>query len=359
MSACLDDARIQAVADGEATPIEVAHGEGCVTCRTRVADARAAVHDFAHGMSNVNLPSMLAARVNAAVARPAAERSGATTLLRRPPQRPAWLFAGGAAAAVAVIAIVFVLLPSVDPETRLSAAEILDRSMQTLTVQGTERLRYELSIEAPAAATAESGTFVIEQLIDHQTGRWRFSRFAPDGTVLNGIAENPSTNTREAIIRFDGRTYHFHFDIADDQRLPLWDLQRRYAETMIRMVQASGAQVVTTEQGPDGERYVMDLPAADHPPAPAPFDLDLARVVVDSSDFHIIEFSAAGTVMGERVSVGYRLNTRTILGGRLPDTEFTFGPPDPESIELRGEGTRELPHDLLSLLLREIARGRR
>lgn len=354
MSACLNDARIQAVADREATTDELAHVDGCATCRARVSETRAAEHAFARGMEDVSVPPLLGARVNAAVAR-AAGRSGATTLRTERPQRPRWLMAGVAAAA-AVLVLVFVLFPSFDPATRLSASEILDRSLQTLSVHGTERLRYELTVDAPIA-TAESGTFVIEQLIDHQTGRWRFARFAPDGTLLNGIAENPGAHLREAVLTADGQAYRFHFEIAPEERVALWDVQRRCAEAMIRLVQSSTTHVVSTEQGPDGERYVVDLPAAERPAAAAPLDLTGARVVVDASDFHIVEFTASGIVMGEAVSIGYKLAQRDLLGGVLADAEFGF-PARSGEIALTGAGSREVPRDFMSLLLKEIAQHR-
>jgi hypothetical protein len=354
MSTCLDDARVQIVADGEATAAELNHLAGCAPCRARVDAARGAVANFAHAMSGVSVPPMLGSRVTAAVSRAAAERAGATTLRTSTRARPAWLVAGGVAAA-AVIAIVFIVWPAVDSGTRVNAAEILNRSLQTLAVEGTELLKYELSIDAPGTAVADTGTFVIEQLIDHESGRWRFSRFAPDGTLLNGIAEDPTNHARDAVMRLEGQTFRFHFAVAADQRVPLWDLQRRYAEMMIRLVQASGARVVTTEQGADGMRYVVDLPATERPAVPAPFDLHQARVVIDASDYHVVEFTAAGAVMGEPVSIGYRLIQRSVWGSAPAGADFTLGPRDADAIELQGDGTRELPRDFLTLLLRQLA----
>jgi hypothetical protein len=356
MSACLNDARIQAVADGEATSAEIDHADGCANCTRRVAEAREASTAFAHGMHSITVPPLLGARVNAAVARSETGR-GATTLRPTAAGRPRWL-AASVAAAAAVLALVFVLFPSFDSSTRLSAAEILDRSLQSLSVEGTERLRYQLSVQAPSTSI-ETGTFVIEQLIDHQTGRWRFARFAPDGTLLNGIAENPAAGTRDAVMTLDGQTYRFHFEIAADQTVALWSLQRRYAESMIRLVQASGTHVVTSDLGPDGDRYVVEMPATTPPDGPLPFSLDRARVVVDASDYHVVEFNAAGVLMGERASIGYELIQRDILGGHQPDSEFSFPESAAGAIEFRGQGTNQPPRDFLSLLLRQLTARQR
>ncbi len=351
---CLNDARLQAAAEGEATPAERDHLRACGACSARLADAHAAVAEFAHQMSELAVPPMLGARVAAAVGRASADRRGATTLRdsgRAVPRRT-WLFAGAALAAT-IVAIVFVLLPSVDPRTTLSAAEILDRSLQTLTRQGVESLEYELSIVAPSALPDETGTYRIEQLIDHDSGRWRFARYAPDGTVLNGISENPATGIREALMRVDGRTVRFHFTIPPDQRVRLWDLQRRYAESLIRLMQASAGQVVTEQGTGDQKQYVVELPATPEVATSAIFDLNHARMVVDGTDFHVVEFSAAGAAMGEPLSIGYRLIQRVVAASGVQASEFDL-PRDPNAIELSGEGTSHVPSDVFMLLLRSL-----
>jgi hypothetical protein len=314
-------------------------------------------------MSELPVPPMLGARVAAAAARgrESGDRRGATTLrsVPRVVPRRAWVVAGGAVAAV-MIAGVFVLFPSVDPSARLNAAEILDRSLQTLTRQGVEALEYELSIEGPSAWSGESGTFRIEQLIDHESGRWRFARFAPDGTLLNGISEDPSSGTREIVMRVDGRTVRFRFTIPADQRVRLWDLQRRSAETMIRLVQASAGHIVTEQVDGERKQYVVELPETPqnregaHAELAAIFDLSRARIVVDATDFHIVEFFVAAVAMGERVSVGFRLIERVVAASLAPPSAFEL-PRDPAAIELAGEGTSHVPHDVFMLLLRGAA----
>jgi hypothetical protein len=357
MSNCLNDARVQAVADGEGTPIEQDHVRSCEACRERVDAARSGVDDFGRMMSAVRVPDSLGPRVTAAL------RGGATTL--RPTSRgrwgpalagspPVWVFAGGV---VAAAILVFVLLPSVDSVTTLNAAEILDRSLRTLSPQGTELLEYELRIEAPSSVAVESGTYRIEQVIDHDAGRWRLSRFTPDGTLLNGIREDPAAAVRESVVRVDGREYRFRFTINPDQQVRLWQLQRRYAEAMIRLVQASAGQAVTVLDDGGRQRYLVEL--AEARGGGAPWDLTRARVVVDGVDFHIVEFSAAGAIMGESIAVDFRLRKRDVRpSSQVAPSEFELPRDDPAAIELQGEGTAHPPRDLLAVLLREVAQRR-
>lgn len=358
MTNCLNDARLQAVADGEGTTSENEHVRSCDACGARVADTRAALRDFGRGLSELAVPERLRSRVLAATNPASTLRSGATTLRAAPSvrPRPAWVLAGGAVAA-GVIGLLFVVLPSVDSGTRLNAAEILGRSLQTLEGQGIERLEYELSLDIPGVSI-ERGTYRIEQLIDHGTGRWRFARFSPDGTLLNGVTENPATGIREALIALDGRAFRFRFVVPPGEQVQLWTLQRRYAESMIRLVQASASQVVTQQDDGDLERYVVQLPA---PAASLPestsalFDLVRARVVVDAADFHIVEFSAGGTLMGEPLSIGYRLLER-VVAKDASGLDFELPRDDREVIELQSEGTRHVPGDILTLLLHEVVR---
>ena len=355
MSNHLSDARLQAVADGEAAESERDHVGICADCRARVAERVRELSGFRAGIEAVAVPPQLAARVSAAVARAdrTGEPAGATTLREhvRWHPRATWLFAGGAVAA-AVVAIVFVLQPSIDRSARLNAAEILDKSLQTLSGTGTETLEYELTLNAPGTFQVQPGTYRIEQRIDHDGGRWLFGKYDADGTLLAGIAEDPAAGTRDAVVRDSGQVYRFHFTLAAGARMPLWDVQRRYAETMIRLVRASGARVVSTEGEGADRRYVIELPQdAARPPSPF-IDVANARVVIDANDYHVIEFAAAGSAVGEQVSVGYRLVNRA---AQASTDDFVL-PHVAGEIALSGEGTAAIPRDVLGLLLREVGR---
>jgi hypothetical protein len=357
MSQCLNDERLQAVMDDEAHEDELEHVRSCRRCASEVAARRQAVEDFGREMSRVTVPSRLGSQVAAALAS-AADRGGATTLRRHTPSaRPVrtWLFAAGAATA-AVIVLVFVLFPSIDRGTRLNAAAILKRSIETLSRQGVEALRYDLTVVAPRSFPIETGTYRIEQLIDHETGRWRMARFAPDGTLLNGISEDPSARTREVFLRDSGRTFRFRLALAERDSLHLWNVQRRVAESMIRLVQAAAGHVITEQGSGDQRRYVVELPEAVSDGNAHLFDLTRARVVVDASDFHIVEFTASGSVMGEPLSIGFHLDSWLVGASITPDSVFSLPPADASTIELVGSATIDPARDLVAALLREVAR---
>jgi hypothetical protein len=342
---CLNEARIQAVADGEGIASEVDHVRTCSACQSRVSETEADLRDFAREMAAMSVPAM---------PRP---RAGATALRAQPPARtprPAWIVAGAAVAAM--IVALFIVFPSIDSRTRLNAAEILNRSLATLSGSGVELLKYELSVEGMRMAPAENGTFLIEQLVDHEHGRWRFARFAADGTLLSGLAEDPGARRREAVIRDGDRSYRFSFAIEKGEELPLWDLQRRYAEALIRVIQATPVQLGTS-QGVDGSQYVIELPEAAATSGSPLFDLNRARIVIDADDFHIVELSAAGSAAREPVAVNYRLIERSVWGSQPPGVDFAL-PVDDGAIVLQGDATPHVAADVMSLLLREVAARR-
>src|SRR5919109_1997968 len=196
---CLNESSIQAVADGEATATEVEHVQSCEMCRRRVNETRHEMREFAREMSAVSTPRLKLRRGGSTTLRPDAVR----------PRKPAWIFVGVASAAV--ILALFVVFPAIDQRGRLNASEILNRSLATLSGDGVELLKYHLTIDAPRMAPAETGEAVIEQLIDHESGRWRFTRFAADGSLLSGIAEDPAAAAREVFIREGGRSFRLSF----------------------------------------------------------------------------------------------------------------------------------------------------
>lgn len=363
MSNCLNDARLQAVAADEGTPLEQEHVRTYEACRARVADARAAVAEFGRMMSSIEPSQALGARTAAAVARAGSRRAGATTLRAAPRTRRAhraWVFAAAGGVAAAAI-IFFVLLPSVDSVTTLSAAEILDRSLQTLTPQGTELLEYDLSLKLPGESRLGDGTFRIEQVIDHDGGRWRFARFAADGTMLNGISEDPTAGIRAVMVRVDGRTYRFRFDVAAGQPVPVGAMQRRSADAMIRLVQASAhrAEAAPLTKTPDEKRFVIEFDGPRLTNVPAMGDLTRARLVIEAADSHIVEAALAGVSLGEAVALDCRLIRREVRPtSQVPPADFERPRDDPAAIELHGRGTAHPPDDRLVMLLREIAQRR-
>jgi hypothetical protein len=360
MSKCLNEARIRAAADGEATEIERRHVDGCAECRARVTTADRALDEFGAMASRVEVPSHLARRVERALS-PDHPRVGATTLRDLPGSR--WgsrLWATAGLAAAAVLAIVF-LLPPLDAPRTLSAAQILDRSLQTMTpASGTELREFDLDLQLPRVAANHVGTYRIEQLVDHDApGRYRLVRYSPDGTILDAISEEPAEARRTAVVRLDGRTFVFRFTIDPGQPLGLRKLERDHVEAVIRLLQAAAGQTVTEVDTDHGRRYVVELPQVAESGASGFWELSRAQVVVDAADFQILELTASGSYMSDPFSVSFKLRRRSVRPSTdVPADQFQI-PFDADAIVIEGPGTLDVGHDLLTSALRELARSRR
>jgi hypothetical protein len=359
MSKCLDEARIRAAADGEATEIERRHVEGCADCSARVAVAGRAFHEFGAMASRVEPPSNLSTRVERALASDH-PRAGATTLRDVPSGR--WggrLWATAGVVAAAVLAVVF-FLPPLDAPRTLSAAQILDRSLRTMTAaEGTELREFDLELQLPRIAAQYAGTYRIERLVDHTTpGRYRFVRYAPDGTVLDAISEEPAAGRRMAVVRLDGQTFAFRFAVDPGQSLALPELERDHVEATIRILQAAAGQTVSEVEAPGGRQYIVELPQVAEAGASGFWELSRARVVVDAADFQMRELTAAGSYMSEPFSVSFHLRRRTVRpSAEVPPDQFQI-PLDRDAIVIDAPGTGDVGHDVLAAALRELARSR-
>jgi hexokinase len=81
--------------------------------------------------------------------------------------------------------------------------------------------------------------------------------------------------------------------------------------------------------------------------------------VIDATDYQILELSAAGSYLGETVSVAFRLrNRQTWSSAEGPPSQFEL-PAVPNAITLDGVSTDDFGRDLLTSALRELARSRR
>jgi hypothetical protein len=97
------------------------------------------------------------------------------------------------------------------------------------------------------------------------------------------------------------------------------------------------------------------LPATE--PGGNPFyDLTRAHVVVDASDYHVIELSAAGVAMGEPVAIGFRLLERSVWQTAPSTADFRLPLEGSHSIVLTGAGSKAPPQDLFAALLTELSR---
>jgi hypothetical protein len=356
MSKCLDESRIRAVADDEATASEVQHVEGCDACRVRVDEARRAANELTTMTSQIALPP--AAKENIARAIVNHRVQGATTLrTARATSRPARLWMSAGAVAAAAILVV-VLLPPIDAPRDLSAAEVLDRSVQTLSAaNGTELREFDLELRLPTFLEGRSGKFRIEQLVDHDApGRYRVARFAEDGTLLDALSEDPVAGRRVALVHVDGQPFTFGFAIDRAHAAAMRDLERHHVAALLRVLQTmAGENVREVGRGP-GKRYIVEIPSVADARAGGLWEIDRARVVIRATDFQVLELSAAGSYMGQDVGLDFRLHRVTHrTSASVPAAEFEL-PVVPGAIAIEGQATSDVARDILTTALRELGR---
>jgi hypothetical protein len=290
---CLDDQAVQAVADGEGGDAARQHAASCDRCARLVETRRREIAMLtALGDAGADVPVPLEARLRRALA--ATHITGATSLRAVP--EPGWRFAriGGALGAGAVVAlVVFALLPRFGAPTGLSAAEVLDRSLQTMaSASGVERLEYELVLAGWA-----TGDHRIVHVIDHgNPARYHLSRLAPDGSVASAVAQDPETGRLSHMVRLDGQAYVLN--LAALTSLPsLPQMAQAQMQTLIGMMQATADQKLSTVQAAEGLQYVVEIPPVMPPDAAGALDFYQARAVIDGRDFGVREFHASGALL--------------------------------------------------------------
>ena len=348
---CLNEQAVQAVVDGEASDQIRQHAASCDRCAHRVAERRRDIATLmALGESGDRVPSQLDARVRRALASP--HVAGATAL-RPASAGPRWRLAplGAALATAAAVAIVvFAILPRFGAPTSLSAAEVLNRSLQTLTTaHGVERLEYELIVSGIA-----DGTHRIEHLIDHdRPARYRLSTVGPDGSVQFAVAQDPVTGRRSQLARVDGRNYIVN--VPGTTTLPsMPQMAEAQLQAVITMMQATSDQKLSIVHAADGLQYVVEIPPVIPSGGAAALDIYQARTVIDGTDFRIREFQANGALLKQPFTVSFRLIRRE-LSESVPPEAFSIEPAPGDEV-LEGEPSDEPWVDVLGAALREIAR---
>ena len=358
MTKCLNEVRVRAVADDEGTRPEREHLEQCVECRARVDAARRAAEDLTAMAAALTPPASLPHTVRQAVLRPG-RGAGATTLREQRPFRVgsrAWVTAGAVAAAV--IVMVFAL-PPLDAPRQVTAAEILDRSLHTLTASsGVELREFDLELQPPRAASMQRGTYRMEQLVDHGTpGRFRALRYQPDGALLDAISQDPARGRRTVVVNIDGQLFAFQLATTSGPTFDLLALERQHVEAVIRVLQAMAGQSVREIADSRGKRYIVELPPVADTNAFGLWELNRARVTIDAADFQILELTAAGSYMGDAFSVAFRLRNRQVwTSAEVPADRFDV--PVTGAITIDGIATEDIGRDLLSSALRTLAKER-
>jgi len=375
---CLNDALIQSIVDGEAVVGDKdgeavvgdqdgdarAHLASCARCQMRVRERETVMQAIGQSMSMpADLPPDTRLRVERTLAE--ASRAGATRLRENRAARWSWpraLWSAGAVVAATLIAVVFVA-PTINSPATVSAAEILAKSATLLATRastGVEVLEYELALDGvPREMMPDhaDGIYRMKQIIDHDvSGRYLVATHGPDGQLISSVAQDPASRRRIVAVLIDDQPYRFEFSVPEGVVLSLPEMERVHMQASIAMMQASGDKRLEVIDTPDGRRYRIQVPQVSAQTSTAVWDLTEASVVVDASDYHIVEFAVKGTFLKQPYSVSYKLIARTI-GAHLSADAFEV-PRDPRAIDIEGEGSAIPARDVLVASLREYARLR-
>jgi hypothetical protein len=345
---------VQAVVDGEASEEHRSHASACELCRARVRERRRQMDTIASLIDADGMPSSVEARVRVAMTEGDAVR-GATVL--RPTRPSAWRSVGlvSALATAAVIAlVVYGVLPRLGAPTTLSASEVLGRSLQTMSSgQGVERLEYEVAMDGMTA-----GPVVIRQVIDRDNPhRYKVASYQPDGTIATAISQDPMKQQRTQLFHVDGTNYIVRVGAIHTPVLSVPQMAQALVETSIGVMQAKSDQQLTIEDGPDGRRYIVEIPPVTPQNATATLDLFSARAVISGSDFRIQEFAATGTLLRQPFTVAVKLRTHQYVGGEATADSFAIIP-GPDDVVLDGQAADDPVTELMTTVLRELGRAR-
>ena len=326
---CLTDVEVQAVVDDEATAECRAHATTCERCRARVDERRSQMATLASLADADGMPSsMLEARLREAMAESAVRGS---TVLRpathTPWRRLGWVSAVATAAVIALL--VYGVLPRFGAPTTLSASEILSRSLQTMSSgQGVEMLEYEVAMDGMT-----SGPVVIRQVIDRDNpNRYKVASYGPDGTIMTALSQDPLAQRRSQLFHVDGTNYIVRVGAIHAPVLSLPQMAQALVETTIGIMQAKSDQQLTVEDGPNGQRYIIEIPPVT-PANAAVTTLDIfgARAVISGGDFRIQEFEATGTLLRQPFSVSVKLRTAPGAGSSAEQSGSSRSSPGRET----------------------------
>ncbi len=357
---CLNDPQIQSIVDGEAAGDVRAHLASCARCQRRVREHETVMQAIGQAMSMpADLPPDTRLRVERTLAD--ASTAGATRLRAHRAARWSWpraLWSAGAVAAATLIAVVFVA-PTINSPATVSAAEILAKSATLLATRastGVEVLEYELALDGvPREMMPDhaDGIYRMKQIIDHDvSGRYLVATHGPDGQLISSVAQDPASRRRIVAVLIDDQPYRFEFSVPEGVVLSLPEMERVHMQASIAMMQTSGDKRLEVIDTPDGRRYRIQVPQVSAQTSTAVWDLTEASVVVDASDYHIVEFAVKGTFLKQPYSVSYKLIARTI--GAHPSADAFDVPRDPRAIDIEGEGSAIPARDVLVASLREL-----
>jgi hypothetical protein len=352
---CLTDLEVHAIVDGDATAASREHVMTCARCQRRVDERRRHLRDITAAIERLgDVPAELTDRVRDAITSGRAVRG--STVLRHSTSPSRWAGAGwisAAATAAGIAVLVFVVLPRFGAPTRLSASQVLERSLQTLaTGTGVESLDYELTIDGVAG-----GPFRIKHLIDRANpNHYRVASYGTDGLLRTAISQDPARGQRTQAIQVDGRNYFVRIAGIREPVLSLPQMAQALVESIIRMMQASADPTLTTQDTPHGREYIVETPAIiPRDGALATLDLAHARTVISADDFRIHEFEGSGTLLRQPFLVSFTLLEQTVVATADANFALEPGPGDVVIDGTPGDGPIE---ELLTAIVREAGRGR-
>jgi hypothetical protein len=355
MSRCLNEYEIQAIADNEAPAEHHAHLGACAACAGRVAARRRLTERAVAAAGSIDMSDTAHARMRTRIVD--APARGATTLraVRKPPR---WAWGVPLAAAVALLSY-FVVVPGIDRQTTVSAAEVLGRSQAALSapVSGVEVLTYDLDLEGvlgDLVPAEQAGRFTVEELIDHDhDGRYRIVKLAADGRIVGGVADDTVGGTRVRYVRVNGRGFLLRFSGAAPAALSVVALKRSALQIFLGLMQTSTTQTLRDVERAGEHCYEISIPGVTVP-ATSLVALDRARAVVAASDARLVEFSAAGRVSGKPFTMDFILRSREIRpSGSAVDGDFDIAA-EPGDVVLQGDATTNPLWDVLTRVLDAI-----
>ena len=355
MSGCLSEYELQAVADNEARREHQAHVERCAACAEKLAARRRLTERVGAAAASIELPDAVRARMRTRVID--APATGATTL-RAVSKTPRWVWAVPAAAAAALL-VYFVVVPGIDRQTTVSAAEILGRSQAALAapLTGLEFVSYDLEVGGALGdllPEEQAGRFEIQELIDHDhEGRYRIVKLAPDGRIVGGAADDTVNGTRVRYIRVNGRGFLLRFEGAAPTALSIIALKRGAMQLFIGLMQTSGNQAMREIDRAGEHCYEISIPGVTMPAASI-VSLDRARAVITAADSRLVEFSAAGLFSGQPFTIDFALRFRAWGNATIvPNPDFDLKP-EPGDVILQGDATTNPLWDVLTRVLEAV-----
>jgi len=350
----LNEYELQAVADNEAPAEHRAHVDECAACAGGVAARRRLTERAVAAAGSPDMTHAARAQMRRRIVD--APASGATTLRAvRKTRRWTWGVPLAAAAAAALL-VYFVVVPGIDRQTTVSAAEILGRSQAALAApaSGLEFVIYDLQLDGllgDILPAEQAGRFTIQELIDHDhEGRYRIVKLSSDGRIVAGAADDTVHGTRSRYIRANGRGFLLRFEGATPTAMSIVSLKRSALQIFIGLMQTSTTQTLRELDRAGEHCYEISIPGVTVP-ATSLIVLDHARAVVTAADARLVEFSSAGRISGQPFMIDFAQRLRMVGATGSPGFANFDLTAEPGDVVLQGDATTNPLWDVLTRVL--------